>query len=408
MLDFYSIFYSNKLYPDTPLAFWVLCMCYLSAQASKGDFRAQALKGSLWAVCFAIAFVTKLTVYLALPFFAYQGIRGLWKKQPFWYYASLGTGIWAVGYGLYFWKYFDNPFYLFQQLSANQYVNHCSYHLQPAWAMARRLTYDFWAMLLSTGLAFTFAPALAGVCFWKILTTQGKYWMGAFICTLLSYQFLSTSWEYYLPMCLEGRHFIPLVPLSGMAMGTCWETLRKQRTYTFGLGFLYLAFAALAYTAGVGKLTWVYAGAGCVGLIWADWGQAEKWCGLAAFMLLLLHPAYTMLKPTQTGFHAQHYMMQKYFSAPQKAVVFADDMLVSGGHIHLKLDSSFVKFQDIRDIHLLHEGAYILLNDFSVHYLETYANHKIRDAFNKIEAQTVLLEATSGIRLYRYHAPPRK
>ncbi len=91
--------------------------------------------------------------------------------------------------------------------------------------------------------------------------------------------------------------------------------------------------------------------------------------------LLILHPVYTMLKPTETGYKYEKMLFEKYLSIFQKpCIVFTDDKLVSGHQWYFRFEkpqeANFKSFNAINKPNPSNLPKYVILNEYSIAYFE--------------------------------------
>ena len=126
------IFYMHRLLPDAPMCLAVLWM--YAAYRSYTIRHCNHIKYALqFAVAFLLAIITKESIIIVLPLFAFFFLVDISKRKHllFWLYATLSTFILVGIYLLYFKLTTGSFFYRYHLIQADGYLNGCSFDQLP-------------------------------------------------------------------------------------------------------------------------------------------------------------------------------------------------------------------------------------------------------------------------------------
>jgi hypothetical protein len=350
-LDFYSLFFNHKPYPDLPLATVAWAMV-LGLYFRQNNLVSGA--GLAWLCMYG--FLVKETIIYFIPGFIFWLIYDLIQKRKglFWLYFS-GSGIVFLGVYLILNAYFTGNFlFRIQAIQASHYPSDASYFDKNWQFMVGRLTYEPLLMLINAGFMICILPSLPS--FLKLF--KAKFWVAedwefflAVIITsvLAMFWFSSTSLQYYNPLNLQGRMILMLVPVASVLSAINLVRACQRPSY---FSFLSVGFAfcgGVLYYFYASKLAFIYGLLSCfLGVyaylisqknthnsliinklyIWSFKDQNElnkRILAIVWLLILLIHPIYTMLKPSETNYKAEKFIFKQHFNqTSKKAIVFAD------------------------------------------------------------------------------------
>jgi hypothetical protein len=365
--DFYSLFFSNKLYPDVLLTPVALGMAVLLVSR-----RNNWVQGLGFALLACWAFLIKEMVVYFLPACLYLLLRDLRDKQQlvFWRSAVL---VLAMGLGTYGWVYWTatgNAFYRFQLIENGHYTSALSYYDKPLEVVLARLSYLPLLMLVSSNGIIPMTGALLGFFrkeTWK--KTDGYEWHLLALGGLLMFYFFSTSFTRYEPVGLFGRFVLFLMPVFAIASAFTWHSLGSQ-VYLRSLSWLTL-LTALACLLWVDKkmslVYWLLGGTYGIcwqmeknkqdrRLIWGVWGLA-----------LAFHPIYTLCQPSQTGYRAEKQLIRRHLNRQNlRASVYTDDRLAASFGFYYRFSPppglQMLPLDSLRHSPANHSRRYVLYN----------------------------------------------
>jgi len=262
-LNFWSLFYSDKLMPDVYVAFFVTAAILIYSRVSRNGTsttspasQAQVTSGILFALALTGAFLSKETVVLVLPLLAWWLIRDLIRNfrhgglRRFWI-AAVATGLLLLG-GILLGTALltGDPAARMTALLGNRYVSFCDYASQPLRELLIRLSYGLAADFTRQGMMAGVILTLPALLLLRSLHRKSpgtkplsaghpnqtaneklRFFVTTSVILLLSANFMSiTPWAYN-PMCTDPRHFLFLIPTLAIAGALAMETWHHHRVY---------------------------------------------------------------------------------------------------------------------------------------------------------------------------------
>jgi hypothetical protein len=377
-LCFYPLFFSNKLYPDTIVSFFCfLSVCILWKANDDNYF----LKSCGFALAVFCAFLSKETVVYFFPFYLIVFISdvasGINKK--FW---IAGVGFLFLFFAAYFvcYKIFTGSFlYRFEVIESGHYAFPLSYYHRDFKEIIPRLTYEPLLMLLSSEMIIPFIisiPVLVKLRFRhlkKIRNDQG-FWTIQVITLLLMIWFGSTSLHHYNPVSLLPRMFILLMPPLAVLASVSLDDFILKRSKLFFVAALFFICSVLAYFF-IGNVCLIYFLLTAVFLLVFFLHEkllSAKW-KIIPFLLagaLSLHPIYSMLKPTDTGYAGEKKIINQYLKGKEGVnLVVTDPQLCSGYLYYYKFNSDehykFLNYKQLSTCNFKADRYFILINKYS-------------------------------------------
>ncbi len=219
------LFYADKLMPDIYLAASVILAWYALFRGRTGQQYVRY--GSLLSLALILGFLSKGTIILVLPVLLAIMVRDLSTRRAilFWRY-SVGSGaVLGAVYLLLCWLWLGDPFIRFSAIADNSYLNACSYDQQPWPVLRDRLIFGFWALILREG----FAPFLVLSLIGSFTDSRHRFWHGSALGLLLAANFMTISPDAYVPMCLDPRHYLYLIPVGAVSGGLVLDAAFRQK-----------------------------------------------------------------------------------------------------------------------------------------------------------------------------------
>jgi hypothetical protein len=346
--DYYQLLYAGKVFPDTLVGLCVLLIhvCF-SEEFAREDKEERAgnfsnkkhkkiiscLRGLAAGFFLFYAFMSKETILFALPFTAFLCLWALRKGFHIFIFSfALTSFLFFTAYFGFCYATSGDLFLRMTLTERNAYINPCSYHLYPE-AMFRRLTYGFTAVLTDNGMMHPILTGLGSLFFLKKERIfPHVFGLGLLIC-FLSCQFLSISAKYYLPLCLDGRHFLLLIPLAAASSGVFFEKILHKTTAESKKTGLF--FAAVALTACLSccflmtkNMSFFWA-ASCLFFLSCIVGIiSAKMRMLLLFAVFLIRPAYSLTKQKESGHQNLAAVLKKNFgTVSEPTLIFTDPVL---------------------------------------------------------------------------------
>jgi hypothetical protein len=274
VLDNWTMYYSDKLMPDTSVAlatFAAFALIYTHHFEQKGK---QSFKYALLLSLVLIwAYITKQSVLLLFPVFFLLLIIDVLQKRhyQFWIYTALCCVVMGLLYlfGIY-WLTGD-PLARFHavevglndNLGAGRSFSFCNYAIQPWEVLRHRISYEMIDKCMRTGMIISLMLAIPAVFshrFRDFMTfkTPKAYWALVLILSVLSSNFMTTSYKAYLPICPDIRHFLFLVPMAAVVAAPTLYAFAQKKEKKFVFIIISLLIFALAKRGEVGNFEWVY------------------------------------------------------------------------------------------------------------------------------------------------------
>ncbi|MBM3434659.1 MAG: phospholipid carrier-dependent glycosyltransferase [Bacteroidetes bacterium] len=218
------IHYSGKIMLDNYLAFAIILAIYI---LYRYRYKSDKVRPGLFALLFAgvllFGFTAKETIVLIIPFLLFVFLSDLAQKNSmkFWGYV-LVYGFLILALYFIFIRILTGSFTKrFEAISGNSYLNLCSYDMQSNLILLKRIAYEFFNLTVYQGL-FTAFIFIIPVLFrdrikrFLIMKTPYYFFVSATVILILSSNFMSISFTHYIPLCLDPRHYLFLVPVAAI------------------------------------------------------------------------------------------------------------------------------------------------------------------------------------------------
>ena len=114
-----------------------------------------------------------------------------------------------------------DAFIRFKTILDNRYFSECSYHELPVIYMIKRITYQFYEMLIRSGMFLPIVLLLPIFITKKqkeiwLLSNELYFFSVVGLILILSSNFMSISYTEYIPMCIDIRHYLFIFPISSI------------------------------------------------------------------------------------------------------------------------------------------------------------------------------------------------
>ena len=122
-LDYYHIFFINKVYPDMPVAFFIMFSLYILQKQLFNENEKSYLNAFLFSLSFFIGFISKTTAIYILPFYAIIFFANLKNKQNIRFCKSTlicSISFLFASFGIYYLKT-GNAIYIFSNIENSHY-----------------------------------------------------------------------------------------------------------------------------------------------------------------------------------------------------------------------------------------------------------------------------------------------
>jgi len=368
-LDFYTLFFSNKLYPDVLLTTLALASVWVFLK------RCNSFATAFWFIFLSFwAFLCKELLIYFLPFYIGMFVWDIRKKQNlvFWVYSAFLGLVFLIAYlGLY--KYYTGGWlYRFTLIQDLHYTVSFSYFDKPLVRTFQRITYEPLMMFVNTGLVTTMAGGLVMLFYAKSLDKNPlKQLVWLLLWALAMFWFFTTSFQYYNPIGLFPRHILFLMPFFALLSGYAISLQNKKISLV--IASIWAVSGMYAYTSVGLKYTLLYGILALSIMIILFIPKLFNIYTIFFGILLLAHPLYTMLKPTETGYQDEKKLMQSsVVSLSKPSIIFTDDKLATGYLWYYGFEKkSQIEFREFTDFEKYKDSSkdkYVLVNEYSIAY----------------------------------------
>ncbi len=215
------LFYSDKIMPDIYVAFSVMLMIFI---IHKYKFESDKKQTILYSVFFSLSLFaginSKESFILVIPLLGYYLITDILKKRDikFWIYSIISSIFILSLYFFITWILTGNFAKRFEAIFNSSYLNLCSYDKESFVILFKRITYGFLTLLISSEMVTGFIFVLPflirkDVKKFIIYSDSFSFYMLSAVILLLSSNFMSISLSSYIPLCLDQRHYLFLIPV---------------------------------------------------------------------------------------------------------------------------------------------------------------------------------------------------
>jgi hypothetical protein len=246
------LFYTDKIMPDVIVMAGATWAFYAVYQAYFGEQKSPIRWAVLGNIGWWFAFLAKETIIFVLPAFVLIALvfyRNWSSVRRFWVWAALVFALFLMIYAAVIYGLTGDITSRFKAIALNSYFNTCSYDQLPVEHLYRRIGYEFWRMLLGTGVAVALPFLWPGTD-----KPESKFWWALGVGLLLLGNFMTTSYRNYVPLCLDIRHYLFVVPIlaimSGWVLSQYRQWSRLQWIWAIGSAFL-LAVVAFKFERAV-------------------------------------------------------------------------------------------------------------------------------------------------------------
>jgi hypothetical protein len=423
----WTFFYSDKLMPDTGVAFFAFLFFYVVYLYNYCRRRMPAMAYPFFAaLALFLCFNTKETVVLLAPLVVWLMVTDIVMKRSgkFWFQFVGFCAVMLVCYLIICELLFGNAITRFNSIIANSYLNSCSYDQQPFSETLKRITYGLAKMFLVGDLLLGFLVVLA---YFAVapnlrllqLTDRKSFFVVSTIVLVFSSNFMSISVTSYNPMCLDPRHYLFIVPVAAVAAALILKDYLNVFRFRIGLFVLVLiAFGfALFFRNASGYHLYlpVLAAIGCVVFL-KNQVQAQRVFAVLLVAALLFQPADLMAYAWKVNYRKQKEIVQRELIGKGKpCVVITDEVQKRLGNYYSGFSPDaacrFINYAEADTFHFQENAKIMLLNNWYTRYLSgmddqdmpAFATNAVNPVFKdeKLNLSIFGLNKTDGLkRLY--------
>jgi hypothetical protein len=409
-LDFYTLFFGRKLYPDTLVAFYgFLFLVQLYHRDSRSPL--------LCSLILFLAFLSKETViYLFLFIFLImvEDFRKA-KNQRFWSQFVIFSVFLLVVYLCCYQYFFGDAFLRFRSIQTEHHQPEYTYYDKSWMIQLKRLSYEPYTMLINTSLIITFVGAF--LSFFQLMKNRfylkdplEDYWTKAALLSWLMFCFWSTNLQYYNPTFLMPRMILLLVPIFAIVSAFQLKKLFVSHTVVFYYAISFGLIALIAYqTLGNNGMVLIY---GLLSTYFIIVGLFKKYLinkktlvYTSFLMILLIHPGYLFLKKGNKGYMQEKNIVNNHLkNLPIGSVIYADDQFLNGYLYYFQFKAPtnlvFKSFSDWKGDESMNKNQYLLKNDFTIDYLKLVGK-KMPMFLDSLDPEWQITVDEGMVKLYR-------
>ena len=418
-LNQWSLFYSDKIMPDLYIA-----LAVFGAIASYWSYRFDYVQKFTFLHAFfftgflLMGFLTKETVLLIAPVLLFVAIYDFIQKinLKFWIYSILIGGAMLLFYFILIKIKTGNIWMRFDAIAINSYVNPCSYDLLPISEVLSRISYKYWFEMIGQVMLIGFVfliPAISVKNFRDFLKMkdENSFLVVVAMVTLVAANFMTINFKAYVPMCVDVRHYLYVIPLMAVAFAPYVEKFFINREGRYSIPLLAFIMTFIAFFQGFITAMYFFIPFTIICLIRA-FIKTEIGKGLQKFLLflfiasLLILPITRMFEESAMCFRDINPMVKKHFFKSQsKNIVFTDLVLKRISDYYMQYDTlntRFISYYDIKNMRLKgNESVYVLINDYTT-YVTSIKKDSVPLFIREFEKQKYALEdSTQNMKLYK-------
>lgn len=381
----WTFFYSDKLMPDTGLAFFVFLFFYVVYLYNYCPRKMPVMAYSFFAaLALFLCFNTKETVVLIAPLIIWLIVTDIVMKRSvkFWL-QFVGFGVvMLVCYMIICELLFGNAIIRFNSIIANSYLNSCSYDQQPFLITLKRITYELAKMFLVGDMLLGFIVVLSYFAvdpnyqLFK-LTDRKSFFIVGIVILMFSSNFMSISVTSYNPMCLDPRHYLFIIPVAAVAAALVLREFFGQ--LKFRSVWFILVLLAFGISIFVGNnVGWklympVLVAIGSV-IFLKDSVLIPKLFAILFVAALLVQPIDTMIYSRKVDYRKQkEIVLKELIDKRQDCIVITDEVQQRLGDYYNRFSPnaacSFITYAQADTFHFQKNIKKILLNNWYTRYL---------------------------------------
>ena len=229
--------YSDKLMPDMYLTACIMLSFFLFYRYRYSrETKNELLYGGLFSFSLFLGFCSKGTIVLLVPWLLFLFISDFLKHKDFKFWTSVvlsGMGFLAI-YFFIIYALTGDAEQRFEAIASNSYLNRCSYDQQSLKILAKRLLIELPRLFIKEGMLVSYLfiiPVflLQFLSKKESIAANKKYAMNSAVTLLLSANFMTISATSYVPMCVDIRHFLFIIPIAAIAAAFAIQSLFKDK-----------------------------------------------------------------------------------------------------------------------------------------------------------------------------------
>ncbi|MFL5729789.1 MAG: ArnT family glycosyltransferase [Cytophagaceae bacterium] len=417
-LDFYTLYFSNKLYPDdivTPFSLLSLVLLYKYRSSPKLIYPFAFVLSAL------TGFLVKTTIIYTFVFFLIVFCIDLAGKRNlrFWLVSALSGFLIVVVYFLIYKAYTGKYLYYLDSIETGHNHSPWSYYGKPFSEILYRITAEPFLMMLSAGYMIPILLALP-VSYgrrWKEiydLRKRDSFWLVCGTVMLLMFWFSSTSLAYYSPIPAYPRMMLLCIPVFSVAASFNLQRCLLEKKYNMIFGLLFLAAALLSYFFADRKISLIYLILGTVFLFFFfTWAYVVRTRFTTFFftmlIVLLVHPLVSVFNQRSDTFFGEKKIITKNLQVGKgKALVITDYRLANSYVYYYRFSPPanyrFVSYPSVKkgELNSYRGTIYVIVNHNTDEYTMLYGGgYKIPDFIPAVPSGWKRIACENKVCLYQ-------
>ena len=321
------------------------------------------------------------------------------------------------------WAFTGNFFERLDAIASNSYLNACSYDQQSTQVLLKRLYYDFFALASTEGILFSFVFIGANLFRkegWKLFRQADSlsFYVSSALLLFFASNFMSISLKAYVPMCLDPRHYLFLIPVAAVPAARIIGEFLEEKKHGWPL-LLTLALAALFLFYINGQLfekPYLSALILLAGFYFLpNKGPAFKWLFALLFLgILLIGPIQQMQYARKVQYLAQRAITYQQFIDKNEACYIITDPVQQRlgeyyGGFNPNRKDQFLSFEQVDFDSLDGRKQYLYLN-WHTQYLSGLSSADLPDYVRNLDTTAnpaVYQNKALNLAIYELKAKPR-
>jgi len=361
--SYWFFYYSDKIMADIYVAFSFISV-FAIIYYYKFYKSQQTLKFAiLLSFSLIFGFISKGTIILILPIIGVVFINDIIKKEnlKFWTVTVLSSILLLTAYFVIIKIATGTYLMRFYLIESNSYFNQCSYDQLPAINTIKRISYQLIINFIETGL---FVPIVFGLSLLtkdrikNIFNTSRKssYILLITIFAVLSANFMTISASAYVPMCVDIRHYLFLIPILAIGGSVGLYSFISNRNINI---FIPISFTFLSvFSAFSGFSYYLYFLFGLIGIAVIIFKTKSKFSILMFTILMLLVPIKTILNGYDAKWNNHKTQINKLINTDKKIAIITNDAEKQIINLYSDFDTLNIKAFNFKEIEKINFNNY--------------------------------------------------
>lgn len=407
------LFYSNKLMPDIYVAVFTVLAAYTYYRQRYETQKHTGLYAVMFAVSLWLAFMSKGTVVLLLPWLLYLFVSDCIQKKAgkFWTWAIVSGAVCLVIYFASIKLMTGEFFYRFKSIAQNSYLNKCSYDQQPLVILLKRIYFDYFDMTVTSGMAVPIicvAAAFVSKEWRKMLKMADttSFFVVSAMLMFLSGNFMTISATSYIPMCIDPRHYLFIIPIGAIGSALMLQK-RPSRIQTLVIATLTVLATAYTFFWNRNICYYCYLPVTIVAIAAAIKQYSKKPCRYihtALFVALMVMPIKLMADQSYKYKERREMLIDNIVNNSEYSHIFSDEACVRMLRYYngFRANNRYIHFEEMyKETDSNYNGRAAVVLNYHTMALDGISYNDIPDfAFNAYQNATPILDQF-GVKIYR-------